>query len=106
VRLWAEGLRPVRWTDEAFTRYRIGFGMSAELDSHSTKIRLRWAQFVQRGWLPEAVLLSAERELQRQKARSLHKAGRFFEAQKAYRMAGLSIQNVLLAAAAAARVRL
>lgn len=106
VRLWAEGMRPVRWTDEAFTRYRVGTGMSAELESHSTKIRLRWAQFVQRGWLPEAVLQLAERELLRQKARSLHKAGRYAEAQKAYRTAGLSLKNVLLATAAAARIRL
>lgn len=105
LRLWAEGLRPVRWTDEAFTHYRIGQGMSAELESHTTKIRLRWAQFVQRGWIPEAVLAAAERELTRQKARSLHKAGRFAEAKKAYLAAGLSAENVLLAGAAMLKLR-
>lgn len=105
VRLWVEGIRPIRWTDEAFTHYRIGQGMSAELESHATKVRLRWAQFVQRGWIPEAVLAAAERELTRQKARSLHKAGRFSEAKKAYLAAGLSAKNVLLAGAAVLKIR-
>ena len=105
LRLWTEGVRPVRWTDEPFTRYRIGQGMSSELESHSTKIRLRWAQFVQRGWIPETVLLEAERELTRQKARSLHKAGRFVEAKKAYLAAGPSAKNMVLAAMAALKIR-
>jgi len=105
LRLWTEGVRPVRWTDEPFTRYRIGQGMSSELESHSTKIRLRWAQFVQRGWIPETVLLEAERELTRQKARSLHKAGRFVEAKQAYLAAGPSAKNMVLAAMAALKIR-
>lgn len=106
MRLWAKGHRPVRWTDEAFTRYRIGHGMSSELDSHATKVRLRWAQFVARGWIPQAVLHKAEAELQRQKARSHHKAGRFKEAQRAYLTAGPSAKNWLLAAAAAIRIKI
>jgi hypothetical protein len=51
------------------------------------------------------VLAAAERELTRQKARSLHKAGRFAEAKKAYLAAGLSAENVLLAGAAMLKLR-
>jgi hypothetical protein len=80
--------------------------MSAELESHTTKIRLRWAQFVERGWIAEGVLVRAELELQRQKARSLHKAGRFAEAQRAYLAAGPSAKNWILAAAAAVRLKI
>lgn len=106
VRLWTRGFRPVRWTDEAFTWYRIGRGMSAELDAHTTKIRMRWAQFVERGWIPPDVLQQAERELQRQKARSYHKAGAFRKAQRAYLAAGPSAKNMLLAAAAALHLKI
>jgi glycosyltransferase involved in cell wall biosynthesis len=106
MRLWAEGLRPIRWTDEAYTRYRISHGMSAELEPHSTKIRLRWTQFVERGWIPEGVLVRAEQELQRQKARSHHKSGRFNEAQRAYLAAGPSAKNWILAAAAALHLKI
>ena len=106
MRLWAKGLRPIRWTDEPFTRYRINHGMSAELESHSIKIRLRWAQFVQQGWIPEAVLKHAEGELMRQKARSHHKAGRFAEAQKAYWAAGFTYKNGILAALATLKIRI
>jgi hypothetical protein len=80
--------------------------MSAELESHSIKIRLRWAQFVQQGWIPESVLKHAEGELMRQKARSHHKAGRFTEAQKAYWTAGFTFKNVVLAALAVLRIRI
>jgi hypothetical protein len=106
MRLWAQGLRPIRWTDEPFTRYRINHGMSAELESHSIKIRLRWAQFVQQGWIPESVLKHAEGELTRQKARSHHKAGRFAEAQKAYWAAGFTFKNMILTVFTVLRIRI
>jgi glycosyltransferase involved in cell wall biosynthesis len=106
MRLWSEGHRPFRWTDEAFTRYRISHGMSAELESHTTKIRLRWTQFVERGWIAEGVLVRAELELQRQKARSYHKAGRYKEAQRAYLAASPSAKNWILAAAAAVHIKI
>lgn len=106
LRLWMEGFRPIQWTDEPFTHYRIGRGMSAELESHTTKVRLRWTQFVERGWIAPAVLERAEMELQRQKARSHHKAGRFAEAQRAYLAAGPSAKNWMLAAAAALRIKI
>jgi hypothetical protein len=80
--------------------------MSAELESHSIKIRLRWAQFVQQGWIPESVLKHAEGELMRQKARSHHKAGRFAEAKKAYLAAGFTFKNVVLAAFATLKIRI
>lgn len=106
MRLWHNGVRPVQWTDEAFTLYRIGRGMSAELDSHSTKIRLRWTQFVERGWIQPEVLQLAEKELQRQKARSHHKAGHFAEARRAYQAAGPSVKNWVLAAASALHLKI
>lgn len=105
MRLWQQGIRPLQWTDEAFTLYRIGRGMSAELESHSTKIRLRWTQFVERGWIHPEVLQLAERELQRQKARSYHKAGRYSEARRAYQLAGPSAKNWLMAIAAALHLK-
>jgi hypothetical protein len=80
--------------------------MSAELESHSIKIRLRWAQFVQQGWIPESVVKHAEGELMRQKARSHHKAGRFHEAQKAYWAAGFTFKNAILAALATLKIRI
>jgi hypothetical protein len=51
-------------------------------------------------------LAAAESELQRQLARSYHKAGRFLKAQKAYHKAGFSLKNKLLSTAAALGIRL
>jgi hypothetical protein len=80
--------------------------MSSALGSHAAKIRLQWARFVRNGWIQSADLAAAESELQRQLARSYHKAGRFLKAQKAYHKAGFSLKNKLLSTAAALGIRL
>ncbi len=106
VRLLFADFRPIRWSELPWTAYRIGTGMSSALGSHAAKIRLQWARFVRNGWIQSADLEEAESELQRQLARSYHKAGRFLKAQKAYQKAGFSLKNTLLSAAAALGIRL
>jgi hypothetical protein len=106
IRLLYADFRPRSWSDLPWTAYRIGTGMSSALGSHAAKIRLQWARFVRNGWIQSADLAAAESELQRQLARSYHKAGRFLKAQKAYHKAGFSLKNKLLSAAAALGIRL
>jgi len=106
IRLLYADFRPRSWSDLPWTAYRIGTGMSSALGSHAAKIRLQWARFVRNGWIQSADLAAAEFELQRQLARSYHKAGRFLKAQKAYHKAGFSLKNKLLSAAAALGIRL
>ena len=106
IRLLYADFRPRHWSDLPWTAYRIGTGMSSALGSHAAKIRMQWARFVRNGWIQSADLEAAESELQRQLARSYHKAGRFLKAQKAYQKAGFSLKNRLLSAAAALGIRL
>lgn len=106
IRLLYADFRPRHWSDLPWTAYRIGTGMSSALGSHAAKIRMQWARFVRNGWIQSADLEAAESELQRQLARSYHKAGRFLKAQKAYQKAGFSLKNKLLSAAAALGIRL
>ncbi len=106
IRLLYADFRPRSWSDLPWTAYRIGTGMSSALGSHAAKIRLQWARFVRNGWIQSADLAAAESELQRQLARSYHKAGRFLKAQKAYHKAGFSLKNKLLSTAAALGIRL
>jgi hypothetical protein len=106
IRLLYADFRPRSWSNLPWTAYRIGSGMSSALGSHAAKIRMQWARFVRNGWIQSADLEAAESELQRQLARSYHKAGRFLKAQKAYQKAGFSLKNKLLSAAAALGIRL
>jgi glycosyltransferase involved in cell wall biosynthesis len=106
IRLLYADFRPRSWSNLPWTAYRIGTGMSSALGSHAAKIRMQWARFVRNGWIQSADLEAAESELQRQLARSYHKAGRFLKAQKAYQKAGFSLKNKLLSAAAALGIRL
>lgn len=106
IRLLYADFRPRHWSDLPWTAYRIGTGMSSALGSHAAKIHMQWARFVRNGWIQSADLEAAESELQRQLARSYHKAGRFLKAQKAYHKAGFSLKNRLLSAAAALGIRL
>jgi hypothetical protein len=106
IRLLYADFRPRSWSNLPWTAYRIGTGMSSALGSHAAKIRMQWARFVRNGWIQSADLEAAESELQRQLARSYHKAGRFLKAQKAYQKAGFLLKNKLLSAAAALGIRL
>jgi glycosyltransferase involved in cell wall biosynthesis len=106
IRLLYADFRPRSWSNLPWTAYRIGTGMSSALGSHAAKIRMQWARFVRNGWIQSADLEASESELQRQLARSYHKAGRFLKAQKAYQKAGFSLKNKLLSAAAALGIRL
>lgn len=100
VRLLYADYRPHRWSEVAWTAYRIGTGMSSAWGSHAAKIRIQRERFIRNGWMRSADLPAAEMELQRQLARSYHKAGRFVKARKAYRKAGFSLKTKALAFAA------
>ena len=106
IRLLYADFRPRSWSNLPWTAYRIGTGMSSALGSHAAKIRMQWARFVRNGWIESADLETAESELQRQLARSYHKAGRFLKAQKAYQKAGFSVKNSIFKLFTALRIRI
>jgi hypothetical protein len=88
--------------DARLASWAASAAVPARVDCHSGLARARGDEAA----AAAADLAAAEFELQRQLARSYHKAGRFLKAQKAYHKAGFSLKNKLLSAAAALGIRL
>ena len=105
--LWARlihaGLRPTQWSRTAYTLYRTRGGMTENVHLHAQKVAQRIRNMVAARMINRQVEIHAMQELSRQVARTHHKAGRFAEAIKAYRLSPPSLKRGLLMLAAGLR---
>ena len=97
IRAMAAGLRAQPWSTHPQIEYSVtSDGLSGALEKHADKIRYVWQTYTQQGLLAIDCLPAAERELQRQMARTYHKSTRFDLAIQAYKKSSQNTKNKLL----------
>ena len=97
IRALAAGLNAQPWSSLPQIEYSVSSdGLSGALEQHADKIRYVWKAYTQKGLLSIDCLAAAEKELQRQMARTYHKSSRFDLAIQAYKKSSQNTKNKLL----------